>query len=64
MPNLDRFHLGELCAELLRGIRVAVIDLTEAPDAFVETVAANRGATRRVFITEAEALAWLVPPNA
>ena len=48
VPNLDRFHLGEMCAAMLRGLRVAVIDLTEAPDAFVETVAVNRGATMRL----------------
>ena len=61
IPNLDRFHLGEMSAQVLRGLRVAVIDLTEAPDAFVETVAVNRGATMRLFCTEAEALAWLLP---
>ena len=63
IPNLDRFHLGEMSAEVLRGLRVAVVDLTEAPDAFVETVAVNRGATMRLFCTEAEALAWLLPPE-
>lgn len=62
VPDRDRFHLGEMCADVLRGLRVAVIDLTEAPDAFAETVAVNRGATMRLFCSEPEALAWLLTP--
>jgi len=60
VPNFDRFHLGEATAAQLRGLRLAVIDLTEASDSFIETVALNRGATMRIFATEGEALAWLL----
>jgi hypothetical protein len=62
--KFDRFHLGEATAAQLRGLRLAVIDLTEASDSFIETVALNRGATMRIFATEGEALAWLLGKTA
>ena len=60
IPDHERFELGSLVAQELRGVKVAVVDLTEAPDKFAELVAANRGADMRIFTTEADALSWLL----
>jgi hypothetical protein len=60
IPDYERFELGSLAAQELRELKLAVVDLTEAPDKFAELVAANRGANIRIFTTEADALSWLL----
>ena len=52
--------MGSLAAQELRGVKLAVVDLTEAPDKFAELVAANRGADIRIFTTEVDAVSWLL----
>jgi hypothetical protein len=60
VPDYERFELGSLAAQELRGVKLAVADLTEARDRFAELVAANRGADIRIFTTEADAVSWLL----
>lgn len=60
VPDYERFELGSLTAQELRGVKVAFVDLTEASDRLAELVAANRGADIRIFATETEALSWLL----
>jgi len=62
VPDAERFALGELVGTGWRDLVVAFIDLTETPDQFVETMAANRGAVIRGFLDEPAALAWLGAP--
>jgi hypothetical protein len=60
VPDHERFELGSLVAQELRGVKLAVVDLTEAPAKFAELVAANRGAAMRILTTEPDALSWLL----
>ncbi|HYL02687.1 MAG TPA: hypothetical protein VEU54_04650 [Steroidobacteraceae bacterium] len=61
-PDIDRFELGERIAEVFGSTHtLAVIAREEAVNRLAETVAQNRGAALRVFLTEQEALTWLLP---
>jgi len=66
-PNIvERYFVAEKWALAAAGrVRVAVVARAEMidPYKFGVTVAANRGAVGNVFVTEAEALAWLDGPE-
>lgn len=64
----ERFRMGERFAYAARGsaIKVVLVARQEMidPERFGMTVARNRGLLANVFTSEAEALAWLLDPNA
>ena len=64
----ERFRMGERFAHAARGsaIKVVLVARPEMidPERFGMTVARNRGLLANVFTSEAEALAWLLDPNA
>ena len=67
-PNTSqRFHLGERTAETAMSlVKVAVVANPEMIDArrFGATVARNRGLITEPFVSEADALAWLLDSQA
>lgn len=60
LPDMDRFEIGVYAAEKLTGVeRFAVLASVEHRiNRFFEDTARNRGLQVRVFLDEAEALAW------
>ncbi len=59
-PDVHRIALGELSAQVLQGLQIAVVDPVEARDKGIESVAHNQGANVRYYISEPEAVAWLL----
>lgn len=61
-PLADVYEVASELPQIMRGIRIAFID-RELGDLeqnmFAETVALNRGATGKLFMDEARAVAWL-----
>ncbi len=65
--TLDRYQMAEQFARAGQSsVKVAIVARFELidRDKFGVTVARNRGLMANVFPTEAEALAWLLDPNA
>lgn len=63
---LQRFHMGERLAEAaMAKVKVAVVARPEMihERRFAVTVARNRGVITEPFVSEAEALAWLLNPH-
>jgi hypothetical protein len=63
----ERFAIGDrLAREGMAAVKVAIVVSPELfdPKRFGITVARNRGLFSNVFPSEAEALAWLLDPNA
>ena len=61
-PDIDRFELGERLAQVFGSTHtLAIIGREESVNRLAETVAQNRGVALRVFFSEREALAWLLP---
>ncbi len=61
-PDIDRFELGERLARVFGSTHtLAIIGREESVNRLAETVAQNRGVALRVFFSEREALAWLLP---
>ena len=63
-PDIDRFELGERLAQVFGSTHtLAIIAREESVNRLAETVAQNRGVPLRVFFSEREALAWLLPTD-
>lgn len=61
-PDIDRFELGERLAQVFGSAHtLAIIGRPESVNRLAETVAQNRGVAMRVFFSERDALAWLLP---
>ena len=64
----ERFRLGERLAYAAKGAAIKVVLVARPemvdPERFGMTVARNRGLLANVFTSEADALAWLLDPNA
>ncbi len=65
--TLDRFQMAEQWARAGQSmVKLSVVAAAELidPEKFGMTVARNRGLLGNIFSDEAEALAWLLDPNA
>jgi hypothetical protein len=60
IPDADRSSVSAEAAGAWGDLAVAAVNPTEYADRFVETVAAERDARRRLFASEAAAIEWLV----
>jgi hypothetical protein len=59
-PDVHRIALGELSAQVLQGLQIAIMDPIEARDKGIESVANNAGANLRYYVSEREAIEWLL----
>jgi hypothetical protein len=63
VPNIDRFNLGQLIAELWADpLKVAILNSSERISTLFENTAVNRYATLKVGSDEAALRDWLLAP--